>query len=147
MSDRGLVITLLIILAITLKPGHHILTSNILTNKKRSLYEEKQTSGVICQVGCVCSVRGGINTQLRTTMHNQKNITSVLFCAHTDLICLHIRWLHTCWCAADWLISDRVSVEVCALSVDESHLVIQWQVTERWDILGPLHQDQQLLLH
>lgn len=29
----------------------------------------------------------------------------------------------------------------------QSHLVIQGQVAERWDVLGPLHQDQQLLLH
>lgn len=29
----------------------------------------------------------------------------------------------------------------------ESHLVVQRQVTERRDVLGPFHQDQQLLLH
>lgn len=28
-----------------------------------------------------------------------------------------------------------------------SYLVIQGQVTESWDVLGPLHQDQELLLH
>lgn len=28
-----------------------------------------------------------------------------------------------------------------------SYLVIQGQVTEGWDVLGPLHQDQELLLH
>lgn len=28
-----------------------------------------------------------------------------------------------------------------------SHLVIQRQVAERRDVLGPFHQDQQLLLH
>lgn len=32
-------------------------------------------------------------------------------------------------------------------SVCEPHLVIQGQVTESWDVLGPLHQDQELLLH
>lgn len=31
--------------------------------------------------------------------------------------------------------------------VHRSHLVIQRQVAERWDVLGPFHQDQQLLLH
>lgn len=31
--------------------------------------------------------------------------------------------------------------------VHEPHLVVQRQVTERWDVLGPFHQDQQLLLH
>lgn len=31
--------------------------------------------------------------------------------------------------------------------VHESHLVVQRQVTERWDVLGPFHQHQQLLLH
>lgn len=31
--------------------------------------------------------------------------------------------------------------------MSEPYLVVQGQVTEGWDVLGPLHQDQQLLLH
>lgn len=48
----------------------------------------------------------------------------------------------------DWLMSDQiVYTTMYTLSVYESYLVIQGQVTEGWDILGPLHKDQQLLLH
>lgn len=44
--------------------------------------------------------------------------------------------------------SDQsVYTTMYTLSVDEPYLVIQGQVTESWDILGPFHQDQQLLLH
>lgn len=44
--------------------------------------------------------------------------------------------------------SDQsVSTTMYTVSVHESYLVVQGQVTEGWDVLGPLHQDQQLLLH
>lgn len=38
-------------------------------------------------------------------------------------------------------------MQLCTLSECVSYLVIQGQVTESWDVLGPLHQDQELLLH
>lgn len=44
--------------------------------------------------------------------------------------------------------SDRsVYTTMYTVSVYESYLVIQGQVAEGRDVLGPLHQDQQLLLH
>ena len=44
--------------------------------------------------------------------------------------------------------SDQsVYTTVYTVSVRESYLVIQGQVREGRDVLGPLHQDQQLLLH
>lgn len=42
---------------------------------------------------------------------------------------------------------QRVYTSVYTVSECEPHLVIQGQVTEGWDVLGPLHQDQELLLH
>lgn len=42
---------------------------------------------------------------------------------------------------------QSVYTTMYTVSVYESYLVIQGQVTEGRDILGPLHQDQQLLLH
>lgn len=44
--------------------------------------------------------------------------------------------------------SDQsVFTTMYTVSAYESYLVIQGQVTEGWDVLGPLHQDQQLLFH
>ncbi len=44
--------------------------------------------------------------------------------------------------------SDQsVYTAMYTVSVYESYLVIQGQVTEGWDVLGPLHQHQQLLFH
>lgn len=44
--------------------------------------------------------------------------------------------------------SDQsVYTAMYTLSVCESYLVVQRQVAEGRDVLGPLHQDQQLLLH
>lgn len=42
---------------------------------------------------------------------------------------------------------QRDYTTVYTVSVCEPHLVIQRQVTEGRDVLGPLHQDQELLLH
>lgn len=42
---------------------------------------------------------------------------------------------------------QSVYTTMYTVSVYESYLVVQGQVTEGRDILGPLHQDQQLLLH
>ena len=33
------------------------------------------------------------------------------------------------------------------MSPQQRHLIVQYEVTEGWDVFGPLHQDQQLLLH
>lgn len=48
--------------------------------------------------------------------------------------------------AVKWLMSDR-SVYTAMYTVCGSYLVIQGQVTEGRDVLGPLHQHQQLLFH
>lgn len=46
------------------------------------------------------------------------------------------------------LMSDQsVYTTMYTVSVDESYLVIQGQVTEGWDVFGPLHQHQKLLFH
>lgn len=42
---------------------------------------------------------------------------------------------------------QSVYTTMYTLSAYDPYLVIQGQVTEGWDVLGPLHQDQQLLLH
>ena len=47
--------------------------------------------------------------------------------------------VYVCACVCVWV---GVWVGVCV-----SYLVIQGQVTEGWDVFGPLHQHQQLLLH